>query len=487
MKNYFSARHIFFLLPFLFAITWAVPVPAQVELASNIQDQMVIQRGIRWEVGGTSGDNTRFDVTFAGQTVRAQPKDGLWKVRFDIPSSFSGLAELTVGEGQLIRKIQVGDVWLCSGQSNMAMSVRSVSDKDQIIQSTLGKTIRIFQVRKPMNIPQPNAGRWMDGSSGEASTFSAVCLAFGTALYDLNKVPIGLIDATLGATWIESWISSQSFKLASSAQAAIARYDKAAEDRKKKGLRKETYGIDKPSQLFELMIAPLGQQGIKGVLWYQGEGSGKISKNYAELLSLLIRDWRELWDHPALPFVVMQLPKFGISSAELDTHSDWAVIRDAQRVAVSSSQPAALVVSIDLGDGTIHPPDKLPFGKRAADITFESVYNKEHEHLVPMPTDLEIQNNGIRIEFDKGRACVEGTSYLPFSVFIAGEDHQWYNAEVNVHRSSILAYSPKVPHPVAIRYAWSDYPLVGLQTCGSAIPITPFHMDGHPDNVVTRL
>lgn len=470
------ARRSSYGLLLLFIAACPATVLAQIEFDDHIQDQMVVQRGMRWEISGTSSNHVSFDATFADKTVKVHPVAGQWKAEFHVPSNLSGLAELNIDEGRLIRKIQVGDIWLCSGQSNMAMSVGGAY-KNKITRSLLGKTIKIFQVRKPMNIPQPNASRWVDGSSSDASAFSAVCLAFGAALYERTRIPIGLIDGTLGGTWIESWISPQSFKLASSAQAAISRYDKAAEHRKRKGLRTETYGIEKPSQLFELMIAPLGQQGIKGVLWYQGEGSGGISNNYAELLSLLIRDWRALWNNPALPFVVMQLPRFGTPSAGLDTRSGWAMIRDAQRIAVSSSQPAGLVVSIDLGDGTIHPPDKLPFGKRAANIAFELVYDKGHEHLMPMPTHFDVRDDAVRIEFDKGEACVEGTPHLSDTVFIAGEDHRWHNAEVDVERSSISARSPKVLHPVAIRYAWSDYPLVGLQTCESEIPITPFHAD----------
>ncbi len=484
MKKYFNARSsIFFLLPLLFAllgIAWAAPALARIEFADNVQDHMVVQRGARWEVGGTSGGNASFGVTFAGQTVRVQPKDGVWKVQFDIPSDLSGLAELIIDQGRLIKKIQVGDIWLCSGQSNMEMGVNKASDKDQITRSVQGKTIRIYQVRKPMNIPQPNAEYWMEGSSGGAGTFSALCLAFGAALHDRTRVPIGLIDATVGGTWIESWISPEAFKLASSAPEAASRFDRATKDRERRGLRKGTYGLDKPSQLFELMIAPLEQksiQAIKGVLWYQGEGSWTMSKSYAELLSLLIKDWRQLWADPALPFVVIQLPKLGTSPVGLDMKNGWAALRDAQRVAVSSSPPAALVVSMDLGDGTFHPPAKLPFAKRAADVALELVYDKGQEHLAPVPTNVAIRNNAVWVEFDKGKACVEGTPFLAKSVFIAGEDRKWHNAEVDVARSSILAYSPEVPHPVAIRYAWSDYPVVGLQTCKGAIPVTTFRTD----------
>jgi sialate O-acetylesterase len=461
----------------LFASIWSAVALAQIELADRIQDHMVVQRGMPWEVTGTADSNASFDATFGEQALEVHPVNGIWKVRFDIPLNLSGPAELKIDGGRLVRKIQVGDVWLCSGQSNMAWGLRGVSDKDQITEALRGKTVRVFQVPKPMHISQPHAGRWMDAMSSQAVAFSAVCLAFGASLYDRAHVPIGLIDATLGGTWIESWISPRSFQQASSVRAAIARYESAAAHRKREGLRTETYGIDKPSQLFDLMIAPLASQAIKGAVWYQGEGSGANGNNYDELLSLLIRDWRAHWNNPKLPFVIMQLPGFGTPSTGLDTRSGWATIRDAQRIAVASSPPAALVVSVDLGDGTIHPPVKLPFGKRAADVAYELVYSRGGNHLMPMPTKIEPIGDKVQVEFDSGKACIEKTPALAGSVFVAGEDRHWYKAEVEAGRSSITAHSPEVPHPVAVRYAWSEFPTVGLRTCATAIPVSPFRTD----------
>jgi sialate O-acetylesterase len=455
----------------------STPTLAQIELAGHIQDQMVVQRGMPWEVTGTADSNASFEAVFGGQALEIHPVNGIWKVRFDVPLNLSGPAELKIDGGRLVRKIQVGDVWLCSGQSNIAWGLVRTSDKDQIVDLTSGKTIRVLQVAKPVKSAQPHAGRWMDATSSQVVAFSAVCLAFGASLYERIKVPIGLIDATLGGTWIESWISPRSFQQASSVQSAIARYEMASENRKRKGVAIEIHGIDMPSQLFDLMIAPLASQAIKGVLWYQGEVSGANGNNYDELLSLLMRDWRAYWNNPKLPFVVMQLPGFGTPSTGLDTRSGWATIRDAQRIAVASSPPAALVVSVDLGDGTLHPPAKLPFGKRAADVAYELVYSKGGNHLMPMPTKIEPTGDKVQVDFDSGEACIEKTPALAGSVFVAGEDRHWYKAEVEAERSSITARSPEVPHPVAVRYAWSEFPVVGLRTCATAIPVSPFRTD----------
>ncbi|WP_175463290.1 sialate O-acetylesterase [Nitrosospira multiformis] len=469
-------------LCFLFLLTQSLAAPAlaQIELASHIQDQMVVQRGAPWKISGTSSDNISFDVEFGGQLIKVRPSEGQWKAQFNVPSDLSGPVHLIIDGGRLVRKVQVGDVWLCSGQSNMALGLGGVADKNEIIQSLNGKAIYIFQVAKPIRIPQPNAGRWMKALSWGG--FSAVCLAFGASLYDRINVPIGLIDATLGATWIESWISASSISIASSAQAAIARFENAAKQRKIKDLRADTYGIDKPSQLFDLMIAPLGKQAIKGVLWYQGEGDGRNGTNYAELLSLLIKDWRTRWNNPQLPFIVMQLPGFGVPTAGLDLGSDLALVRDAQRIAVASSAPAGLVVSVDLGDGTMHPKKKLPFGQRASNIAFELVYNKGSESFIPMPTTMDITGDTVQIKFEGGKACLQSTPALPDTIFISGEDHRWYSAEVSIRDSSIYVRSSQVSHPVEVRYAWSNYPLLGLLTCEGGIPVTPFGLIISNDN-----
>lgn len=462
----------------------AVPVLAQIQLAPHIQDQMVVQRGMRWEVSGTAADHERFDVNFAGQGVEVRPAAEVWVAHFEVPSNFAGPAELVVDGGRLVRKVQVGDVWLCSGQSNMALAVRRVSDGDQIVQLTQGKAIYLFQVPKPMTVREPNAGRWTAVTSpDQISRFSAVCLAFGMALHDRINAPVGLIDASLGGTWIESWISAQSFRQLSSAESARTRYARIRKQREADGRRSITFGIDEPSQLFDLMVRPLGRQAIKGVLWYQGEGNRPNAEQYPEMLSVLMKDWRAHWRNASLPFVVVQLPGFGVPSTGLDARSRWAAIRDAQRVAVAASPPSSgLVVSIDLGDGLLHPGAKLPFGRRAADVAFELVYDRERRGFVPMPTGISFEGSAVRVEFDKGRACVKGTSYLSDMVFVAGIDRRWQSAEVDIGPSSIVVRSAPVSRPVAVRYAWSDHPRVGLRSCGNGIPVTPFRSDDWPLN-----
>jgi sialate O-acetylesterase len=459
----------------------AAPAWPRIDLAPHIQDQMVVQRGAAWEVSGTADEGERFTVTFLRQRIEVRASGGAWSARFDVPANSTGPAELAIETQRLTRNVLVGDVWLCSGQSNMALPIDRASDGRQIVQSAQGKTIRIYQVPKPMAERQSVAtGRWGTPAPGDVGRFSAVCLAFGAALGEHMKIPLGLIDASLGATWIESWISARSFRQFSSQDVSRKRFAQRQIQRANSGRRRKAYGIEQPSQLFELMVRPLTRQAIKGTLWYQGEGNRRNPGSYAELLSLLIRDWRAHWSHPALPFVVVQLPGFGTPAAGLDTASGWAAVRDEQRVAVASSPPAALAVTIDLGDGHIHPGTKLPFGQRAAEMAFGLVYEPGRTGLAPAPTGVSPESNAVRVQFDGGRACLKGAPSIAETVFVAGEDRRWHAAEVEIGQSSLIARSARVPRPVAVRYGWSDYPLATLYSCAHGLPVTPFRTDDWP-------
>ena len=436
---------------------------------------MVVQRGVPWEVSGTADAGERFSIGFLGQKREVRPAAGAWSVRFDVPSDVTGPAELVIDGSRVVRQVLVGDVWLCGGQSNMALPVTRASDGNRIAELSQRKAIHVYQVPKPIaGQPPGNAGRWIAvKSAAEVGQFSAVCLAFGTVLHDRTKVPVGLIDSSLGATWIESWISSQSFGRLALVESARESYARRAAS----GRRRNTYGIDEPSQLFELMVRQLGRQSIKGVLWYQGEGNRRNADDYLELLMGLMQDWRAHWRNPSLPFVVMQLPGFGKPGKGFDPASGWAGVRDAQRRAVAASPPAGLVVTIDLGEGTIHPGAKLPFGARAAEVALDIAYGDGRRNAAALPTGFGFAGNAVQVEFGKGSTCVEGTPQLSEAFFVAGDDRRWYGAGLEVGRTGLMVRSAQVARPVAVRYAWADYPPVGLVACGGGTPVTPFRSD----------
>lgn len=424
---------------------------AEIRLDKHIHDNMVIQRGAPLVISGGSDNNDAFTINFLGNNIHIQPIDNKWSTIIDISNDIYGKTKLIIDNGYLVKTVIIGDVWLCSGQSNMVFPLNNAIDKEQILKMANDKLISTLQVSNKSGSAQSRDSQWQSLDSAKTQRFSAVCLAFGTYLNDLTGVPIGLINASVGGTRIESWISSQNIKNVPCANA------------------------DTQNELFNLMISPLTSQPIKGVLWYQGESNRGQALCYSKLLSTLISDWRELWHNPELPFVIIQLPGFGRQTHVLNTSSNWAALRDSQRIVASSSENTGLVVTLGLGDGTIHPAQKLPFGQRAATVAYDLAYMKLKYPNI-LPTSFKTDGNSLVVEFNNGHACTSG-SHLTGLFHVAGEDNLWHIADVDIKNSAIIARSPNVSKPVAIRYAWSDNPAVGLQSCENGIPVTPFRWD----------
>ena len=453
----------------------ALPVAARVQLDAHIQDHMVVQRGKPWQVSGTAADGERVIASFLGQRRETHGSAGRWTLTFDVPAAMAGPADLAVGPE--MRKVMVGELWLCSGQSNMALPVGRAADGEQIAHATLGRTIHVLHVAKPTTADQPWSGRWLRAEPATVGRFSAVCLAFGSALHDRVRAPVGLIDSSVGATMIESWISPEGMRTVELGAYARERYAKTRKQRAAGGKLRNVSGMEKPSDLFELMVRPQIRQPLQGVLWYQGEGNRRSAGDYAALLRLLIRDWREHWGDAGMAFVVIQLPGYGAPS-EFDPASEWAAVREAQRSAIAASFRAGLVVTLQLGDGTIHPAAKLPFGARAAAVAAEVAYAAEAAGPAPSPVAARAEGGALRIELAGGRACLKPEQPAR-SIYVAGEDRRWHRAEVGIERSGIVARSPEVTRPVAARHAWSDNPPATLVAC-DGMPVTPFRTDDWP-------
>lgn len=451
---------------------------AEIVLDSQVRDQLIIQRGSIWEVSGTATSRDDFVLKFAGQEVHVHPSAGTWMARVPVPSHLAGTTRLVIDRIGVMKEVAVGDIWVCGGQSNMALPLRRAADQEDIANDVDGKPIYVFRAPRPAEAMRARKGQWMAATPDTVSKISAVCLAFGASLYQRIGVPIGLIDASLAGASIESWLSAESFGEVSSATQAKRRFQQHSKRREAAGRRRNAgLGKEEPSELFNLMIAGLRKQPIRGVLWYQGESNVQQAYDYAEWLEMLMKDWRKNWGSPSLPFVVMQLPGIGKSGEGFDRGSRWARVRDAQRLAVSSSQPAGLVVTVDLGDGTPHPKVKGAFGRRAAEVAYDLVYGQGPDRRVPMITSVEFQGTAVRVQFS---ACIRGTRKASRTVFVAGNNGEWRNATVSVDQSTITARSPELGVPVALRYGWSDYPEVGLVSCDGGMPVTPFRTDNWP-------
>jgi sialate O-acetylesterase len=446
-----------------------LPAAARVEFDASVQDDAVVQRGAAWRVGGSTDSTAAVVLRVDGRRVETMPRDGRWSVELAVPADARRM-ELAL-EGGETRRVLAGDVWLCSGQSNMAMPTSRAQDGAAIAEGLADVPLRLLKVLPPTRARGAVQQPWQRADAAGTRAFSAVCLAFGRELQRRIGVPVGLVDASLGGTRIEAWISAASLPPAVARDETYLR--RLAPEDRGGGFEKNRASI-----LFDGMIAGLAQQPLRGVLWYQGESNRINAASYADLLGLLMQDWRRHWRQGDLPFVIVQLPGFGASAAAFDPASPMAAVREAQAVAAARDRNAVAVNTLDLGDVDLHPPRKLPFGQRAAAAAERRFYGQgasaPAQAAIPRP---QIQGARISVDLKPLAACVSTQGPIGPAVQIAGSDGQWQPAEAELSGSTLMARSTRVPRPVALRYAWADHPATPLQDCANNVPLPGFRTD----------
>jgi sialate O-acetylesterase len=440
---------------------------AEVRFSKLFGNDMVVQRGLPIRVWGDCTPNANVQVSLGTQRATAQAAaDGTWQVTLE-PIAQGGPYTLTAtadGATKTLTNILCGDVWLCSGQSNMQLPVKEVDPVEQKAALVERPTLRLCSVAKtPSPKPLSSADiQWRVCTPDSARDFSAVACFFASELLKdpaLVKVPIGLVDSSFGGTTCEGWIP----------QPALANF--AAKD-----LHDSMFSI-KPANLYNGMIGPLGPIALKGVIWYQGESNSAHPETYPALLATMISEWRKQFGEPALPFFVVQLPEY----ANLWEGFYWPWIREMQARAVQSISNSALVVSLRTTDGfNLHPKEKLEIGRRTALLARQLAY---HEHILargPVFKDATVQGSTIRVNFDTagdGLAAASGDGVRGFAV--AGADGEYHFADARIDGESVIVGTEQVPHPQTVRYAWAAMPQATLIN-KSGLAAAPFRTDTLP-------
>lgn len=456
----------------------SVPVSARPVFDAVVSDESIVQRGAVWRVRGRADDNAPVVLRWAGRRHVAQPSDGRWSLELPVPADLAGPAELEV-EGGETRRVLVGDVWLCSGQSNMAMTVARAADGAQIAGGADAQPLRLMKVVPPGRGHAAVQRPWQRADAAATRSFSAVCLAFGKSLQRRLGVPIGLIDASLGGTRIEAWIGPARLPAAVAGDESYRRL-LPAEDRG----GGDGYDKNRPSGMHAAMIAPLADVSVRGVLWYQGESNRPTAGQYAERLAWLMSDWRAQWRSERLPFVVVQLPGVGPRDAVFDPLSPPAAIRQAQAEAVARDVAAVLVTTLDLGDVDLHPPSKLPLGERAARAAERAFYVRQEPPAAVTTLAATPAGGSLAVDLKPASGCVRAGGPLEGSVYLAGADREWHPATtVRLEGTRLVARSDRVRAPVALRYAWGDQPPAPLHDCARDQPVPGLRTDDWP---VTR-
>ena len=500
-------------LGMLLVVGWPALVAGQPLTVSPLfADQAVLQRDEPVVIFGSAAAGAEVRVSLGETPVNTQTDDaGRWRVKLPAMSADGTTHTLTVSsDGQELRAegLVVGEVWLASGQSNMAWPI-SKTDGGEAFAQREHPMVRVFKVpRNPSaQVSAELRGRWSAPGAGD----SAVALYFAEALQQELGVPVGVIVSAVGGTPVESWISQQALDdepaFASTAQAwaattpddpAVLRaYDKqwadfsaaletwqqTPEDQRGDRPRPPATALfdpahpRRPAVLYNGMIAPLESVAVRGVLWYQGEGNSWRARQYAALLNTLFADWRRQWDRPQLPFGVVQLAGWKTAERHRDTVA-W--LREAQARVVRGDPHAGMVVSFDLSrdDGNIHPSHKRPIGQRLADWALREVYHLDAARG-PRVAGVEVGEGFIEVVLELDTPLV-GDRWEGWE--LAGRDGRFVPAEAErVEADRLRVTSPEVDQPRAVRYAWSDWPRHGPVLDQAGYPLPPLRSDDQPD------
>lgn len=493
----------------LSALMLALVVPSQAQdlkLANLFSDHMVLQREQSVPIWGWAKPGENVTVEFAGQKANATADaDGNWLVRLEpMPASLEG-RELVVQASSASQKVNltdvvVGDVWLCSGQSNMHFTMKRVDQASSEIAVANNSAVRFFYVN-PQFAQKPSAnvlGQWQTVSPETVSECSAVAYYFGRDLQQKLGIPIGLLLSSVGGTRIESWMNPKTLTGLGMARELAEKWEKiSAKEFAEILTTQEEYQRQRwevypelvraaksqgapvppepkppeirphqcPSALHNGMIASLQPFAIRGAVWYQGEGN--IGSPYDKLLPAMIAEWRQVWGNE-LPFLIVQLPPH---------ESITPAFREAQFRVWQTTPKTAMVVTTDVGDAKeIHPNRKRPVGERLALAARAVSYGEQIEYSGPVFKNMKIENNRAVISFTHiGEGLMaKGDSLEGFVV--AGRDGKFFPGKAEIEGSTVVVSSEQVPKPTLVHFGNDKVPRVNFYN-RNGLPAVPFRSD----------
>jgi sialate O-acetylesterase len=458
--------------------------------ASVFTDHAVLQRDTAVPIWGWANAGAEVSVEFAGQKKTAKADTaGKWMVKLDPMPASAESRELRVSQSpnpksSILHDVLVGDVWLCSGQSNMSIGVRNANSAQTEITQADYPQIRCFQVPGVAKVtPQTQCGgEWQPCSPATIGKFSAVGYFFGRDLHTALHVPVGLIQASVGSTAAEAWTSAAALSSTAEFKPLLGKPIEAKQKKAKNAGDEwtQTDG-DKnlPASLYNGMIAPLAPFALRGAIWYQGENNANDAiraEAYRRLLPLMASGWRHDFGQE-FPFYIVQLANFGRrgDSPARDpwTVSLWSVLRESQTLAAETLPKSGLAVAIDIGDPKqIHPTNKQEVGRRLALNALAKEYRQKIECSGPVCTAMNIEGTSAVLSFTHAEGLTAKDGALA-GFAMAGEDGNFQPAQALILGTQVRVSSPDVSKPVAVRYAWSNNPRCNLVN-GAGLPASPF-------------
>jgi len=510
--------HIRYAAITLLLVSLCVPgALADVRLPAIFGDHMVLQQNQRDRVWGWADPDEEITVSIERQSRSTRAgKDGKWLVELD-PLPAGGPHTLTVKGKNVVsfEDVLVGEVWLCSGQSNMEWPVSSANDPELEIRTANFQRIRLITVPKVGTQERQSdfKGNWQVCSPETVGGFSAVGYFFGRLLHQTLDVPVGLIDNAWGGSACEAWVrrdllaSDERYtqllerwaetektydprKATAEFEARMAEWNEAEQKARAAGQQpppkpqqpgNPLTGNARPANIYNGMVSPIIGYGMRGVIWYQGETNVGRAYQYRSLFPLMIGSWREEWNEGDFPFYWVQLADFRDEKPE-PAESDWAELREAQTMTMSALPNTGEAVIIDLGEAQdIHPRNKQDVAKRLARWALVRDYGLSAVYRSPVYKSMEKQGGKIILTFDHiggGLKTFDTRDVRGFA--IAGSDKKfvWAKASI-VAPDRVEVWSDEAADPAAVRYAWADNPVCNLRN-REGLPVTPFRTDDWP-------
>ena len=455
---------------FVFATNFVLK--AEVKLPAVFGDHMVLQQKTEAAIWGTATANKTVKVTTSwnkkSYSEKADAK-GNWKLKVDTPSA-GGPFSITISDGEelILDNILIGEVWVCSGQSNMQMPMNGYRNEpilgsNEAIATSTNKSIRLFTVERHKSLKELDnfKGDWLECHPGNVGNFSATAYYFGRMLQEALDVPVGLICSAWGGTRIEPWISEN----------GINNFDWV--DLPDKRLKKD-FSPQTPTVLFNAMIAPMAGYAIKGGLWYQGESNRNEPKEYEKLMPGLIENWRAEWGIGDFSFFYCQIAPFDYGTSGLNS----AYLREVQLKASTAIPNIGMASLMDVGEKkSIHPANKEAAGERLAYLALSETYNMTgFEYSGPTFKKMKVDGSVVKLTFDHARNGLTTFGKELENFKVAGKNKRFYLAKAFITRDGITLFSPSVEKPVAIRYAFDDF-VVGELYNNEGLPASSFRTD----------
>ena len=461
---------------------------ADVKLPNVIGSGMVLQRDMAVPVWGWAEAGEEVTVSFAGQTKKTKTgDDGKWTVSLDpLKANENGSALTITGKNKItLENVLVGEVWICSGQSNMEWAIRqSMNPKEEAAAANYPQ-IRLFNVPGHTVSPLPKdegAGQWQVCDPNSANNFSAVGYFFGRRLHKDLKVPVGLIGSNWGGTRIEPWTTLAGFE-------SVPELSKIA-DQVKNYKQDTRVGGGQPSAIYNSMVHPLTPFAMRGGIWYQGESNGNEGITYYQKKHALVNGWRKAFQNKDLAFYWVQLANFQKESDKPEGGEGWARLREAQTQALDIPGTGMAVIT-DIGAANdIHPKNKQDVGWRLAQWALHQTYGqKDLVPSGPLYKSHKVEGKTIRLSFDhvgsglivgkknglEPTAEVKDGKLEHFS--ISGKDNKWVWADARIDGQTVIVESKEVTEPVAVRYGFTMNPAKANLYNKEGLPAGPFRTD----------